>query len=142
MRSFLLKAIYSDNDSHSRLQLEDRFMKKPLINHTTSKPASRWLMSGLGALILGLGFTGAASAAEFYLQTQSYTKTITLPDASTVNVPMWGFASCTDDTFATCDVLSDDALTTVQESLAAGPQLNVDLANNPLSSTNNALTIG
>jgi len=114
-------------------------MKESLMNQTSTsqspatvhsykvrKPASRWLTLGLGILILGLGFTNVASAAELYLQTQSYTKTITLPDASTVDVPMWGFADCgTDSTFASCTL----------DPNTSGPQINVDL------STDTALTI-
>jgi len=85
------------------------------------KPKRRWLATGLGVLSIGLGFTGAASAADVFLQAQPYTKTITLPDATTVDVPMWGFASCTDNTFATCTL----------DTNAAGPQISADIAADP-----------
>jgi len=84
-------------------------------------PKRHWFAAGLGALTMGFGFAGAASAADVYLQAQPYTKTITLPNATTVDVPMWGFASCTDATFATCTL----------DTNAAGPQITADIAVDP-----------
>ena len=65
---------------------------------------------------------GVSSAADVYLQAESFTKNI--PDGgSGVNVPMWGFAQC-DSTFTTCDPVN-----------SPGPQIEVDLA------TDTSLTI-
>lgn len=65
---------------------------------------------------------GVSSAADVYLQAESFTKNI--PDGgSGVNVSMWGFAQC-DSTFATCDPVN-----------SPGPQIEVDLA------TDTSLTI-
>jgi len=79
--------------------------------------------------MLGLGFASAASAADVYLQAQPYTKTITLPDATTVDVPMWGFASCTDNTFGTCTLDTNAAGPQISADIAADPALNIYLKN-------------
>ncbi|MBI1424637.1 MAG: hypothetical protein GC149_14415 [Gammaproteobacteria bacterium] len=133
MRSFLFKAFCSDGGASTSLQSEERIMYKQVLIQSTPKPAARWLTSVLGALALGFGFAGVASAADVYLKAQSYTKTITLPDASTVNVPMWGFASCTDNTFASCTL----------DANLSGPQINVDLASDTALTIylNNALSV-
>jgi len=71
--------------------------------------------------------SGATYAEDIYLQAQSFDKTLTLPDASEVVVPMWGFASCSDADFDDCQL--PDATN------APGPQINIDLT------VNTALTI-
>jgi hypothetical protein len=143
MRSFLLKAIYSHGDVRACLPTEDRLMKEPLMNRTTTskqppvtvpsqnvrKPAIRWLMRGIVAAILG--FASVANAADVYLQAQGFDKTITVPDPTIpgttkdVSVPMWGFASCSDANFDDCTL----------DANMSGSQINVDL------STGTALTI-
>jgi len=90
-------------------------------SYKVRKPASRWLMASVFAVIMG--FAGVANAADVYLQAQSFTKTITVPDPTIpgttkdVSVPMWGFASC-DATFSSCAI----------DANLSGPQINVDLA--------------
>jgi len=138
MKSFLLKTIREYGHSDISRPTEDRMIMNKLVANTslltvsqlesatasTEKhrmPAGRWLTTALGSLMLGLGVVGSASAAEVFLQTQPYTKTLTMPDATTVDVPMWGFASCTDNTYTTCTL----------DAAAAGPQINVDVAVSP-----------
>lgn len=135
MQSLLMKTIRGYAQDRTSLLTEDRMMKKTELNQATlltlsqyggvdgkaHRPKRRWLATGLGALFLGLGFAGTATAADVYLQAQSYTKTITLPDATTVDVPMWGFASCTDGTYNSCTL----------DANAAGPQINADIATDP-----------
>ena len=72
---------------------------------------------------------GVSSAADVYLQAESFTKHI--PDGgSGVNVPMWGFALC-DSTFTTCDPAS-----------SPGPQLNANTTDTTLTiHVNNTLPI-
>jgi len=64
-----------------------------------------------GLMLAALAVTGAgnALAADVYLKASAFDKTMT--DGSAVK--MWGFASCTDATFATCDPAT-----------APGPQIN------------------
>ena len=57
-------------------------------------------MFGFAVVALSIaGFAGNAKAADVYLQAQSFDKSL----PGSVTVPMWGFASCTDATFTTCD---------------------------------------
>jgi len=54
----------------------------------------RWTMNNMlkTAAFAGLLLTAsAAHAVDVYLQAQPFNKPLTLPDASVVNVPMWGF---------------------------------------------------
>jgi len=132
MKPFLFKTFRGYGSSRTRLLTQDPIMKNSELNQATlltlsqhggadgkaHKPKRRWLATGLGALMLGLGFAGAASAQDVYLRAQPYTKTITIPNADPVDVDMWGFADCgTDDTFTTCTL----------DTNAAGPQINVDI---------------
>jgi FtsP/CotA-like multicopper oxidase with cupredoxin domain len=50
------------------------------------------------ALVFVLGMSGGAGAAEYWLRAEVAAKT--MPDTSVVT--MWGFAQCTDGTYATC----------------------------------------
>jgi hypothetical protein len=61
------------------------------------------------ALFLVLGLAGVSSAAEFWLQMQAFTKT--MPGGEIVTI--WGFARCTDGTYATCDAPSSPGPTLV-----------------------------
>jgi len=118
MRPTFLKAISGcGHAARGRLSTKERLMRltphitptqPPAVSltaHNGRIPAGRWLMFSFAVVALALaGFTGTASAADVYLQAQSFNKSLTLPDSSMVTVPMWGFASCTDNTFATCAI--------------------------------------
>jgi FtsP/CotA-like multicopper oxidase with cupredoxin domain len=55
------------------------------------------------------GLTSVSSAAEFWLKAETFTKT--MPGGEVVT--MWGFAQCTDGTFATCNPPSSPGPTLV-----------------------------
>lgn len=77
-----------------------------------ARPAPR--PSRLVTALLSLGLLGICSvsnAVEVFLKTESYTKTLPGPEGD-IDVPMWGFASCTDNTFSDCTLS------------ATGPQIN------------------
>jgi len=57
------------------------------------------VQSVLLTLVFILGLSSIAWGAEFWLRTETLTKT--MPDTSVVT--MWGFAQCTDGTYATCN---------------------------------------
>lgn len=59
-------------------------------------------LAATGLAALALGHAPHAAAAEYWLRAEA--TTLTLPGS--VNVPMWGFARCTDATFLTCDPTS------------------------------------
>ena len=61
------------------------------------------------ALFLVLGSAGVSSAAEFWLRAEAFTKT--MPGGEIVT--MWGFAQCTDVTYATCNPPSSPGPTLV-----------------------------
>lgn len=71
-------------------------------------------------------------AADVYLQAESFDKTLTLPDATEVVVPMWGFALCTDDTFTDCGLPGATD--------APGPQINLTTADALTITLNNTLS--
>jgi len=130
MRSYLLKAIYGNGDDRACLRTNERLMRELHMNQDTSttqrsvkNPLSRWLVTGVMGAVMG--FAGVANAAivDVYLQAQPYTKLIAVPGALTpVSVDMWGFTTCTDGTYATCDALTDTA--PALESLNAGKTIN------------------
>ena len=88
-----------------RLPKEERLMRMTTTINT--KP-----LAMLSALLLMAGFAGVANAADVYLQTQSFDKT--MPDGA--GVSMWGFAEC-DATFSNCTSSAPTAS-------APGPQIN------------------
>jgi len=86
-------------------------------------------------------FAGVSSAAEVnvYLKAQSFDKD--LPDGMGGSIPvkMWGFASCADDTFVTCNANDAPGL---QINAAEGDDLNIHLHNGlPLTAGNISLVI-
>jgi hypothetical protein len=85
------------------------------------------------AAFMGVLLTsGISHAADVYLQAQSFDKTLTLPDLTEVVVPMWGFATCLDDTFTSCD------LPTATD--APGPQINLATTDTLTIHLNNTLS--
>lgn len=79
------------------------------------------------AALVGLTLaSGATYAQTYYLQAQEFTKTLTLPDSSTVEVTMWGFASCNDD-YSVCDPATVPG---PQITATEGSPLTIDVNNN------------
>ena len=72
-----------------------------------------------------LDYVATPQDVAVYLQTRSFDKT--LPDGSTV--PMWGFASCTDDTFTSCTSLADTDAPGPQITAFEGHSLTVHVSN-------------
>jgi len=97
------------------------------LSRNIRKPLSRWLMASAVASIMG--FAGVANAADVYLQTESYSKSITLPDASIVPVPMWRFI-CDPDAVSNPNCVSS-ASGSAQINVTTADILNVHL-DNPL----------
>ena len=81
--------------------------------------------AALAAVLLASGASYGA-AVDVYLQAQSFSKSLTLPDSSVVNVDMWGFADCTDATFTSCVPATAPGL---QIGAAEGDSLTIHLNN-------------
>ena len=74
--------------------------------------------SALLALVLFLGLSGTSQAAEYWLRAETFAKN--MPDGAVVT--MWGFASCTDGTYAACTPAT-----------VPGPELNVPVGDTSLT---------
>jgi len=79
------------------------------------------VVAGAGVLLTA----GVSSAADVYLQAQSFEKA--LPGGGTV--PMWGFASCTDGTFTSCDLPTATDAPGPQIDLSTTDTLTIHLSN-------------
>jgi len=79
-----------------------------------------WMSAAVSLLLFCLA--GGAYAVDVYLDVQAFDKT--LPDGTIVK--MWGFAQCTDGTFAAC---SPATVPGPRISAAAGDALNIHLRN-------------
>ena len=146
MRPTFLKAFPGHGHAvRGRLPTKERLMR--LTTHMTStqlpavavtaengrSPACRRLMFSFTVVVLVLAvFAGSANAADVYLRAQAFGKFLTLPDTSTVFVPMWGFATC-DAMFTTCDPLTATD--------APGPAIALSTTDSLTIHLNNALPV-
>ena len=98
MKNIISSNKYSEYDAvRERSLTEECIMKSPVTKLSTK------IFASLIALVAIAGYTGVSHAAtpvdvSVYLQAQQYDKA--LPNGETV--PMWGFATCTDNTYTTC----------------------------------------
>ncbi|KGJ91582.1 hypothetical protein ND16A_1814 [Thalassotalea sp. ND16A] len=143
MKLIFLKAFCERVYVYVRLHLltEERYMRLirqktvAQLTATSINAANRQLTANWTRLfrvvVLALGLVGAVSvtnAADVYLEAQSFTKTLPAVDGGEIVVPMWGFASCADDSFNGCEM----SATGPQINMATGDSLTIHL-NNTLS---------
>ncbi|MCP3999291.1 MAG: hypothetical protein GY727_00040 [Gammaproteobacteria bacterium] len=97
------------------------------MKHKFVKTCSQLIM--LAVIVLAVETTLSAAPTHYYLKTEQFVKV--MPD--TVPVTMWGYAECTDDTFASCGpVTSPGPLLTIAHDSYS---LQVHLQNNLLEPT-------